>query len=78
MDIEYKASDFDMTEEQFKRMFEELKAVEGFLDYLKDMTNKDVARYFGVSSDKERDQVRGSYGRTQYLIARVVGNLQKK
>ena len=54
-------------------LFKDLSRVEGFRDYLRYTSNKDIQRYFASSNDVERASVRGAMARTVYMQ----GNLTK-
>ena len=60
-------SEYKITAADSKRMFEDLAAVEGFLDYLRATSAQDIQRYFAAEDDKQRDIIRGAISRTLYF-----------
>lgn len=52
-------------------LFDELKKVEGFQEYLSNTLAADKDRYFGAGSPMEQLLVKGAYNRTLYLRSKL-------
>lgn len=52
-------------------LFEELKKVEGFQDYLSNTLIADKDRYFAAGSPMEQLMTKGAYNRTFYLRSKL-------
>lgn len=52
-------------------LFEELKKVEGFQEYLSNTIVADKERYFNAGSPMEQLQVKGAHNRTLYLRSKL-------
>ena len=66
--------DADFPKEEEKRLFNELKNVEGFVVWLKNAAKNDKDRYFGAQTPMEQLVIRGSYARTNYIAARIINS----
>lgn len=56
-----------------KKIFADLKGTDGLVAYLREAAARDVQRYFGAGSPSEQNIIRGSFARTMYLKARIMG-----
>lgn len=59
------------SKEEVELMFNDLKKVEGFQDYLTNTLVADKDRYFGAGSPMEQLMVKGAYNRTLYLRSKL-------
>lgn len=59
--------DYEISIEQEKAIFKEIKKIQGVADYLKATSAKDIVRYFNAVNDVQRNLIRGAYVRTMYL-----------
>lgn len=64
--------DLEYPKEAEKLLFNELKNVEGFIDWLKAAAKNDKDRYFGAQTPMEQLVIRGSYARTNYIATKIV------
>jgi len=52
-------------------VLDDVKKVEGFHEYLNNMLDSDIKRYFAAGSPMEQLQVKGAYNRTLYLRSKL-------
>lgn len=57
-------------------VFERLSNTEGVAEYLRNMMEMDMKRYFAASSDEQRAQIKGAYSRTAYLRSMIIGTTE--
>lgn len=69
-------ADFPKKEEE--RLFKELKAIDGFVEWLKSAAKNDKDRYFGATTPFEQLVIRGSYARTNYIATRIINADKEK
>ena len=58
--------------------FGSLQGNDSITQYLRETMSSDIKRYFSVSSDKERDQIKGAFSRTSYLLGKIVTHNTKE
>lgn len=63
---------YEYDESLERKIFLDLKKVDGFTDYLKVVIAKDILRYFNAIDDVTRHLTRGAYSRTLYLKNRII------
>lgn len=68
--VEYVESS-NQSKEEIDLMFEDLKKVEGFQEYLSNTLSADKDRYFGAGSPMEQLMVKGAYNRTLYYRSKL-------
>lgn len=54
-------------------IFKALKGVDGFVEYLRIMTERDIHRYFSAQTPQEQLITRGAFVRAHYLKSKVMG-----
>lgn len=59
------------TKQDDELLFDELKKVEGFQDYLSNTLIADKDRYFGAGTPMEQLLVKGAYNRTFYIRSKL-------
>jgi len=50
-----------------KKIFQEMKAIDGLTNYLQALMNKDIVRYFSAQEENARDLTRGAFLRTLHF-----------
>jgi len=69
-------TDFVHNEKEETKMFNDVKGISGFAEYLRAMSAYDVRRYFSAENDKQRDLIKGLFARAIYLRSRLTGKKQ--
>jgi len=54
-------------------VFDDLRKIDSFQEYLQVTLGLDMKRYFSASTDAEREQIKGAFGRTAYLSGKIAG-----
>lgn len=62
----------EIDDEYEKKIFADLKGVDGLVKYLKEAGYRDIQRYFGAATPAEQLQIRGAYARTMYLAGKIM------
>lgn len=62
----------DLSDKVQEKMFTELQAITGLVDYLRRSANKDMVRYFGALTPQEQLIIRGAFARTNYLKSKII------
>lgn len=70
--------DDEIDEEYEKKIFKDLKGVDGLVQYLRDAAARDKNRYFAAGSAQEQLIIRGSFARTMYLKAKISTALNRE
>ena len=65
--------EYSIEPKQEKELFDKLKKVEGFADYLRATSAKDIQRYFMAIGDTHRSEVKGAFSRTLHLKNKLTG-----
>lgn len=65
-------TDDEIDKKTEEEIFSSIKKIEGFTAYLKNATMKDVQRYFGATTEDERQLIRGSFARTNYIRGKII------
>lgn len=68
----------NITKELEASTFGSLQGNDSITQYLRETMSSDIKRYFSVSSDKERDQIKGAFSRTSYLLGKIVTHNTKE
>ena len=56
-----------------QKLFQELKGIEGLVEYLRIMTERDIHRYFNAQTPQEQLIARGAFVRAHYLKSKIMG-----
>jgi len=64
-------SDYVIDRKQQEELFQDLKEVEGFTDYLKATIAKDIQRHFSAGTEKEQDIIKGATSRTAFFLTNL-------
>lgn len=70
--------DYSIEKKQERDLFNELSSIEGFSDYLKATTAKDIQRYFAAENDSQRDIIRGAVSRTMFFRSQLRTTREEK
>lgn len=70
-------TDYEINKKEEEKLFEALKEVEGFMDYLKNTIAKDITRYF-TAQKEQHDVIKGAFARTLYFKNLLVGKKKEK
>lgn len=61
----------EIDDEYEKKIFSDLKNVDGFIKYLREAAARDKNRYFAAGTTQEQLIIRGSFARTMYLKSKL-------
>lgn len=53
------------------KTFESLKGNDSLTEYLRETLNCDMKRYFSAPTDSSRDQIKGAFSRTAYILGKI-------
>ena len=65
--------DINIDKDFDNKVYEGLKQVEGYVEYLRIMAERDKSRYFSAQTPLEQLITKGAYSRAHYLKAKVMG-----
>ena len=71
-------SEYKMDKEIELEMFDKLKKVENFNEYLRSAIARDMQRYFAATDDVQRNLIKGTIARTSYLKGRMAAQNESK
>jgi hypothetical protein len=71
-------NEYTFPKKEEKKLFENLSAVDSFVDYLRATTAKDIQRYFAAEDDRQRDIIRGALSRTMFFHGMTKGRSSSK
>lgn len=69
--------DLDIDKEVERKMFQDLKKVDGFLEWLDKVVAQDLRKYFDAPTQRHQDVIRGNIARTIDLKKRSVDSDKK-
>jgi hypothetical protein len=61
----------DIPEKFAQEVFEQLKGSDDFMEYLRLTMGTDMKRYFSVSTERERDQIKGHFALASFLRGKI-------
>ncbi len=64
--------DLNVDKEFDKKIFDQLRTVEGFVDYLRIMSDRDIRRYFDAQTPQEQLIARGAFVRANYFKGKIL------
>lgn len=70
--------DYGIVKKDELKMFSDLANIDGFKDYLRLTSARDIQRYFGATDKSTQDIVKGAVSRTSFFMSMLKGRVESK